>query len=61
MGRPESVDVLMDEIRLGFRSNDERRELGALARAIRERASEAGHEVDLFEPEGRTRLVPLSE
>lgn len=49
-----------DDIRLGFRSNEERRELVALARAIRERANEAGTEIELFEPGGRTRPVSLS-
>ena len=50
-----------DEIRLGFRSNEERRELLLLSRAIRDRANAAGTEVDLFEPKGRTRLVSLTE
>lgn len=50
-----------DEIQLGFRSNDERRDLVTLARAIRDRADEAGGDVELFEPEGRTRLVSLAD
>lgn len=50
-----------DEIKLGFRSNDERRDLVTLARAIRDRADEAGGDVELFEPEGRTRLVSLAD
>ncbi len=49
------------EIELGFRSNEERRELVDLARAIHDRATEAGSDVELFEPTGRTRLVSLSE
>ncbi|KYH27567.1 hypothetical protein HAPAU_02350 [Halalkalicoccus paucihalophilus] len=50
-----------DEIRLGFRSNNERGQLVALARAIRDRAREAGREVELYEPDGRVRLVSLAE
>lgn len=50
-----------DGIRLDFRSNDERRELVTLARAIRERADEAGREVELYEPNGRTRPVSLDD
>lgn len=50
-----------EEIELGFRSNEERRELVDLARTIRDRANEAGREVDLFEPAGRTRLVSLTD
>lgn len=49
-----------EDVRLGFRSNEERRELVELARAIRKRADEAGRDVGLFEPGGRTRLVSLS-
>ncbi len=41
-----------DEIQLGFRSNDERRDLVTLARAIRDRADEAGGDVEPFEPGG---------
>ncbi|WP_122090319.1 hypothetical protein [Halalkalicoccus subterraneus] len=50
-----------EEIRLGFRSNDERGQLVTLARAIRDRAHEADREVELYEPDGRTRPVSLAE
>ncbi|MFC4358066.1 hypothetical protein ACFO0N_08915 [Halobium salinum] len=46
-------------LRLAFRSNDERAETVALARALRDRAREAGAEPDVFDPGGRTRLLSL--
>ncbi|SEO52726.1 hypothetical protein SAMN04487948_10381 [Halogranum amylolyticum] len=55
------VDGRSDDVRLAFRSNDERRETVELARELRRRASEAGVEVDYFDPGGRTRLLPLDE
>ncbi|WP_224332966.1 hypothetical protein [Haloprofundus halobius] len=48
-----------DEIRLRFRSNDERAEAVELARTLRRRAREAGAEARVFDPGGRTRLLPL--
>ncbi|ELY38155.1 hypothetical protein [Halalkalicoccus jeotgali] len=50
-----------DAVRLEFRSNEERRELVTLARAIRDRAREAGRDVGRFDPGGRTRPVSLAE
>ncbi|WP_313691911.1 hypothetical protein [Halorarum halobium] len=50
-----------DEIRLAFRSDDERAEAVALARALRGLAREAGAEPTVFDPGGRTRLLPLDE
>jgi hypothetical protein len=53
------VDGRPDEVRLRFRSNEERRETVELASELRRRASEAGVDVDYFDPGGRTRLLPL--
>lgn len=56
-GRSEATD----EIRLRFRSSEERRETVELAGELRRRAREAGTEVSVFDPGGRTRLLPLGE
>lgn len=50
-----------DEVRIRFRSNEERRETVELARELRRRARERGVEVTVFDPGGRTRLLPLDE
>ncbi|SFL24003.1 hypothetical protein SAMN04487950_2991 [Halogranum rubrum] len=50
-----------DDVRVRFRSNEEKRETVELARELRRRARERGVEVTLFDPGGRTRLLSLDE
>ena len=55
------VEGRPDEVRLRFRSNEERRETVELASELRRRARAAGVEVARFDPGGRTRLLPLDD
>lgn len=54
------VDGRDEEIRLRFRSADERDETVGLARELRDRAREAGVEVPVYDPGGRGRLLSLA-
>lgn len=53
------VDGRREDVRLAFRSGDERAEAVSLARALRERARDAGGDPGVFDPGGRTRVLPL--
>lgn len=53
------IDGRDDPLRLAFRSSEERDETVELARALRERARDAGATPSVFDPGGRSRLLPL--
>lgn len=48
-----------EDVRLAFRSDDERAETVSLARALRDRARAAGGDPSVFDPGGRTRVLSL--
>ncbi|MFB9825645.1 hypothetical protein [Halobaculum roseum] len=53
------VEGRSEDVRLAFRSDDERAEAVSLARALRDRARAAGGDPSVFDPGGRTRLLSL--
>jgi hypothetical protein len=53
------VNGRREDVRLAFRSDDERAEAVSLARAIRDRARAAGGDPSVFDPGGRTRVLSL--
>jgi len=55
------VDGRDEDVRLAFRSDDERAEAVSLARALRDRSRAAGGDPSVFDPGGRTRLLSLEE
>ncbi|WP_348612743.1 hypothetical protein [Halobaculum rarum] len=55
------VDGRNEDVRLAFRSDDERAEAVSLARALRDRARAAGGDPSVFDPGGRTRVLSLDE
>ncbi|MFC6787330.1 hypothetical protein ACFQFH_16095 [Halobaculum halobium] len=55
------VDGRSEDVRLAFRSDDERAETVALARELRDRARAAGRDLAVFDPGGRTRVLSLDE
>ncbi|MFC7069835.1 hypothetical protein [Halobaculum lipolyticum] len=55
------VDGRDDDLRLAFRSADERAAVVSLARELRDRARAAGADPTVFDPGGRTRLLALEE
>lgn len=55
------VDGREDDVRLAFRSDDERADAVGLARDLRERARAAGADPTVFDPGGRTRVLSLDE
>ncbi|UIP00502.1 hypothetical protein Hbl1158_03830 [Halobaculum sp. CBA1158] len=50
-----------DDVRLAFRSADERADAVSLARELRRRARAAGADPEVVDPGGRTRVLSLEE